>query len=265
MALLAALSRRLHGGRVENEAEPPDPAYGANWVPQDETEAMDQILNVSDPEAFDAAGRPDAQKLAQYIGPTDTVLDLGCGIGRVTRYVAPLCREIWAVDASETMLGFARERLADVPNVRFLLGRGTSLPELESASIGFAYSLLTLQHIEREHAFILLHEVRRVLRDTGQAYLTFPNLLSDEYLRAFLRYVDVDEVGNPPRARIYTPQEVERLLPVAGLHLAPTTPYSTVVSKLSDENRILAQRLALLQNDLEAVKSDDRRGSSVDE
>jgi hypothetical protein len=38
-----------------------------------------------------------------------------------------------------------------------------------------------------------------------------------------------------------------------------------VVSKLSDENRILAQRLALLQNDLEAVKSDDRRGSSVDE
>jgi hypothetical protein len=41
--------------------------------------------------------------------------------------------------------------------------------------------------------------------------------------------------------------------------------YSTVISKLSDENRILAQRLALLQNDLEAVKSDDRRGSSVDE
>ena len=41
--------------------------------------------------------------------------------------------------------------------------------------------------------------------------------------------------------------------------------YSTVISKLSDENRILAQRLALLQNDLEAVKSDDRRGSSLDE
>jgi hypothetical protein len=41
--------------------------------------------------------------------------------------------------------------------------------------------------------------------------------------------------------------------------------YSTVISKLSDENRILAQRLALLQNDLEAVKGDDRRGSSLDE
>jgi ubiquinone/menaquinone biosynthesis C-methylase UbiE len=219
MAFIAALSRRLHGGRDENEAESPNPAYGANWVPQDETEAMDQILNVSDPEAFEAAGQHDAQKLSQHVEPTDTVLDLGCGIGRVTRYVAPLCREIWAVDASETMLRLARERLADVPNVRFLLGRGTSLPELEPASIDFAYSLLTLQHIEREHAFRLLRELRRVLRDGGQAYLTFPNLLSDEYLRAFLHYVDVDEVGNPARARFYTPQEVERLLPVAGLEI----------------------------------------------
>src|SRR5438094_945805 len=156
MTFLAALSRRLRG---EGEAEAVDPGYGSIWVPQDETEAMDQILNVSDPVAFEAAGRFDADRLSPFIEPTDTVLDLGCGIGRVTRYVAPLCREIWAVDASETMLRLARERLADVPNVRFQLGRGTSLPELDSGSIDFAYSLLTLQHIEREHAFRLLREL----------------------------------------------------------------------------------------------------------
>src|SRR5438876_8972233 len=149
MAFRAALFRRLQGSKGENEAEPPNPAYGANWVPQDETEAMDQILNVSDPEAFEAAGRFDADRLNPFITPADTVLDLGCGIGRVTRYVAPLCREIWAVDVSETMLRFARERLAELPNVRFLVGRGISLPELETGSIDFVYSLLTLQHVER--------------------------------------------------------------------------------------------------------------------
>jgi ubiquinone/menaquinone biosynthesis C-methylase UbiE len=219
MSLLAALSRRFHGVRGEGEAEPVEPGYGAIWVPQDETEAMDQILNISDPETFEEAGRHDTDRLRPFIGPTDTVLDLGCGIGRVTRYVAPLCREIWAVDVSETMLRFARARLADLPNVRFLLGRGTSLPELETGSIDFVYSLLTLQHVEREHAFKLLREVRRVLRDGGRAFLTFPNLLSEEYLRAFLHYVDVDEVGNPARARFYTPEEVERLLPAAGFEI----------------------------------------------
>ncbi len=219
MSLLAALSRRFHGARGEADAEPIDPGYSAIWVPQDETEAMDQILNVSDPEAFEAAGRYDGERLGRFIEPTDTVLDLGCGIGRVTRYVAPLCHEIWAVDVSETMLRFARERLAELPNVRFLVGRGTSLPELETGSIDFVYSLLTLQHVEREHAFKLLRELRRVLRDGGRAFLTFPNLLSDEYLKAFLHYVDADEVSNPARARFYTPQEVERLLPVAGLEI----------------------------------------------
>jgi ubiquinone/menaquinone biosynthesis C-methylase UbiE len=216
MTFLAALSRRLRG---DNEAGQADPGYGAIWIPQDETEAMDQILNISDRETFEEAGRYDAERLRPYIQPTDAVLDLGCGIGRVTRYVAPLCREIWAVDVSETMLRFARERLAELPNVHFVLGRGIALPELESGSIDFVYSLLTLQHVEREHAFRLLRELRRVLRDGGRAFLTFPNLLSDEYLQAFLHYVDVDEVGNPARARFYTPQEVERLLPAAGLEI----------------------------------------------
>src|SRR6266550_2767982 len=229
MSLLAALSRRFHGARGEADAEPIDPGYSAIWVPQDETEAMDQILNVSDPEAFEAAGRYDGERLGRFIEPTDTVLDLGCGIGRVTRYVAPLCHEIWAVDVSETMLRFARERLAELPNVRFLVGRGTSLPELETGSIDFVYSLLTLQHVEREHAFKLLRELRRVLRDGGRAFLTFPNLLSDEYLKAFLHYVDVDEVGNPARARFYTPEEVSRLLPAAGFEIEHLDPGTEIV------------------------------------
>jgi ubiquinone/menaquinone biosynthesis C-methylase UbiE len=229
MSLLAALSRRFHGARGDGDAGPVDPCYGAIWVPQDETEAMDQILNVSDPDTFEAAGRNDAAQLGRFIESTDTVLDLGCGIGRVTRYVAPLCQEIWAVDVSETMLRFARERLAELPNVRFLLGRGTALPEIETASVDFTYSLLTLQHVEREHAFRLLRELRRVLRDGGRAYLTFPNLLSDEYLQAFLHYVEVDEVSNPARARFYTPEEVARLLPAAGFEIESIEPGTEIV------------------------------------
>ena len=108
----------------------------------------------------------------------------------MTRYVAPLCREVWAVDISPRMLELARSRLSGLANVRFALSNEASLPEPPTANVDFAYSLLTLQHVEREHAFALMREVRRVLRPGGVAHFTFPNLLSDEYLHAFLHYVE---------------------------------------------------------------------------
>jgi ubiquinone/menaquinone biosynthesis C-methylase UbiE len=228
MKFVAATIRRIRrDGRASgNHADATDANYGSHWVPTDETEAMYQILNVSDPEAFEAAGRDEAERmLAPFVQPTDTVLDLGCGIGRVARYVAPLCRELWAVDVSEAMLGYARRRLGDLPNVRFARGDGASLPEqIPAASIDFAYSLLTLQHVEREHAFMLLRDLRRVLRPGGVAHLTFPNLLADTYLAHFVQYAETGETTNAARARFYTPQEVERILPAAGFAIRELAP-----------------------------------------
>lgn len=144
------------------------------------------------------------------------MLDLGCGIGRVARYVAPTCARLWAVDASPAMLRYARRRLAGIPNVAFARARGTRLRPIGDGSVDMAYALLTLQHLEREDAFALLRELRRVVRPHGPVYLTFPNLLSDEYLAAFVDHVDRGAAGNPIRTRFYTPQEVERILPAAG-------------------------------------------------
>lgn len=175
------------------------------------------ILNEADPEAFERAGRQDAERLAPLIDPGAVVMDLGCGIGRVARYVAPRCRTLWAVDASEVMLAHARRRLADAGgDVRFARSAGTSVPALPDDAVDLAYSLLTLQHLEREDAFALLRDLRRIVRPGGRAYLTFPNLLSDTYLDAFLAHIDAGHVASRARARYYTPQEVARLLPAAG-------------------------------------------------
>lgn len=205
---------------VPAAAAPPAPAtgYGDLWSPTDETQARALILNETDPEVFEASGRRQAEDvIAPLLGsPSDVVLDLGCGIGRVARYVAPRCATLWAVDASAEMLAHARRRLAGAGDVRFARCTGTTIPDVPDGAVDLAYSVLTLQHLEREDAFLLLRELHRVLRPGGTAYLTFPNLLSPTYLECFVTYATSGEVANRARARLYTPQEVAAVLPCAG-------------------------------------------------
>jgi SAM-dependent methyltransferase len=187
------------------------------WRPGDEGEAMQLIMVTRDAERFELVGEQMAAQLAAYCTPATVALDLGAGIGRVSRHLAPHVREVVLVDISEEMLAFARERLAGIPNARFVRSAATSVPNVADGSIDFLFSVLVLQHLEREDAFLALQEVRRMLRSDGRAYLTFPNLLSDMYLESFLQYARSGEVANPARARFYTPPEVERLLLAAGL------------------------------------------------
>ena len=198
--------------------------YGDLWQPGDEQQAMQLVLNETDPDVFETSGRRQAEDLlCPRIDGANVVMDLGCGIGRVARYVAGCCGTLWAVDASEKMLGLAQERLKALSNVRFAVSEGTRIPALQSGSVDFVYSILTLQHLEREDAFLLLREVQRVLRPGGSAFFTFPNILSDAYLDAFVTYAEGGEVGNPARARFYTPEEVRRILPAAGFEIRNLT------------------------------------------
>jgi ubiquinone/menaquinone biosynthesis C-methylase UbiE len=217
------LPRRRREPRQQVEEAASAQSYGDLWQPDDEEQAMQLVLNETDPEVFEASGQRQADDLCPRIRSTDTVMDLGCGIGRVARYVARCCDSLWAVDASEKMLSLARTRLQGLDNVRFVQSEGTRIPLVENGSVDFVYSILTLQHLEREDAFLLLREVQRVLRPGGSAFFTFPNLLSDVYLDAFLKYAEGGEVANPVRARFYTPEEVRRLLPAAGFDLTEMT------------------------------------------
>lgn len=206
---------------------PPD--YRELWTPEDERHARALILNTEDEETFERTGRDDAARLSAFHGPADTVLDYGCGIGRVARHVAPGCGTLWAVDVSEEMLTMASRRMADRPNMRFARSTGTAVPDVPAGSVDLIYSLLVVQHAEREDAFMILRDFRRMLRPGGTAYITFPNLLSDAYLESFLHYVETRQSGNRARARFYTPQEVERLLPAAGLRITSMEPDENIV------------------------------------
>jgi ubiquinone/menaquinone biosynthesis C-methylase UbiE len=196
--------------------EGPTSGYAQWWQPTSEGDARNEILNDFDPEHFDASGRGEVERLGPYVTPESVVVDLGCGMGRIALYIAPLCKTLWAVDVSEQMLGYARKRMAEQANVRYARCADTRVPDIADATVDFLYSIIVLQHLEREDAFNLVRDVYRMLTPGGKALLTWPNLLDDGFLESFLAYADKGESTNPARARIYTTTELQRLLPAAG-------------------------------------------------
>ena len=67
---------------------------------------------------------------AERIRPTDTVLELGCGYGRVLRALAERAATVVGIDTSAASLGLARDYLAGVANCR--------LHEMDATHLEFA-------------------------------------------------------------------------------------------------------------------------------
>src|SRR4051812_27587858 len=108
---------------------------------------------------------------APAIAPHETVLDLGCGLGRLTRPLAARARHVVAVDVSAEMLARARELNAGLGNVEWVHGDGRTLPDAE---VDVAVSFVVLQHLpEPGIALGYVRELGRVLR--GWAVLHVSN------------------------------------------------------------------------------------------
>jgi trans-aconitate 2-methyltransferase len=62
-----------------------------------------------------------AHELIEKLEPTpaDTVLDIGCGDGKVTAFLAEIAQEVVGIDLSADMIDFARRHFGDTPNLEF--------------------------------------------------------------------------------------------------------------------------------------------------
>jgi SAM-dependent methyltransferase len=186
--------------------------YKAVWNRAASKNAVDAIFTGATPDVFESSGKGDADRLLPLIGPHSHVLNIGCGIGRVEKYLAPHVTEIWAVDISGEMIARARVRLAEFRNVHFReLALDEFLTAFRSDSFDLIFSFLVLQHMEREDAFRYLQDAHRILTPGGRLSVQFPNLLSPEYSAAFREGAGLRH-RSPGRVRAYTETEVRHVL-----------------------------------------------------
>ena len=66
--------------------------------------------------------------------PSDEVVEIGCGLGRLTRVIAGRAARVHALDVSREMLRQAQELNPHLSNVTWLHGDGTSLEGIEDGS-----------------------------------------------------------------------------------------------------------------------------------
>jgi SAM-dependent methyltransferase len=95
------------------------------------------------------------------------VLELGCGVGRITKALASDFRNVTAVDISPGNLRIAKMELSSLPNVDFVLA--DALTSLERIPIDFDVflSVITLQHNPPEIQRIFLKEMLSKLKKKG--------------------------------------------------------------------------------------------------
>jgi SAM-dependent methyltransferase len=127
-----------------------------------------------DLDRFWADGEHDLDRLLgeldARVEPGDTVLDVGCGVGRLTRVLAARARHVIALDVSARMLERARELNAGLDNVEWVLGDGRSLVRVGDASVDAAISHVVFQHIPDPAVTLgYVRELGRVLRPGGWA------------------------------------------------------------------------------------------------
>jgi ubiquinone/menaquinone biosynthesis C-methylase UbiE len=94
-----------------------------------------------------------------------TVLEIGCGVGRVTRALGEVFGEVHGVDVSGEMIRQANESAAGIPNIHFHQNNGKDLTVIGNVPFDFAFSSIVFQHIpSREVIESYVIEVNRLLR-----------------------------------------------------------------------------------------------------
>lgn len=162
------------------------------WTRLGETEPYWSVLSEPDylmqhigetRDAFLASGRENVERLRATLrrngvaaNPDWEALELGCGLGRSTRFLAQEFRRVFAVDVSSSHLQLARKLNVDAAQI----DRVVWMPLVHPAGLAalprfdLFFSMIVLQHNPPPIIGLLLETVADKLRPGGYAFFQVP-------------------------------------------------------------------------------------------
>lgn len=113
------------------------------------------------------------------------VLDIGCGTGEKTRWLARKAASVLGLETDRVQLA-DNQSISDPPNVRFEFGAAEQIPA-DDAAFDAVLMFKSLHHVPIDMLDTALREIRRVLKVGGFAYISEPIYAGafNEILRLF--------------------------------------------------------------------------------
>ena len=144
-----------------------------DWSVGQSEEASVALYSLGSPEILAQATAEIVARLDAWglLGPDRRVLQIGCGIGRFERALAPRVREAHGIDVSAGMVRVAQRRCAGLANVVLAKSSGRDLGMYPDERFDLVYAVDTFPYlVQSGRALVERHfaEAHRVLRAGGE-------------------------------------------------------------------------------------------------
>jgi SAM-dependent methyltransferase len=164
----------------------------SNWQRQEYAAVWDSLAGSMNDAAVAAAGETSESRLRSSAAETvgnllqlasisaqDEVLEIGCGVGRIAREIAPHCRSWTGTDISANMLAHAAARLQGLENTRLVHLKSVGLDQFAENSFDVVYATNMLAHLDEMDRWRYVQEAFRVLRPGGRIFIDNIDLESE--------------------------------------------------------------------------------------
>jgi SAM-dependent methyltransferase len=101
------------------------------------------------------------EKIRDLVAPQSTIIDIGCGTGRLEFFLAGKCKSLLGIDLSKRNIEMANQNLLKNPDEKICFQHGTPGEVIKSGSIKFDYAILTyvIHEVDEDDRINLLKEI----------------------------------------------------------------------------------------------------------
>lgn len=128
-------------------------------------------LEWGDPEVSPPLGYVRDHFLTPYLSPNTTVVEIGPGGGRWTRYMLN-AKHIYAVDYHQELLRELKSRFGTT-NITYVKNNGDDFPDIQDGSIDFLFTFGTFVHLDVDIIDRYLRNIKPLLKQASNVVIQY--------------------------------------------------------------------------------------------